>query len=207
MEKPKEITINNKISYIPACEGPLSADIGIIREGELIFLYDVGCGPVSLSAIPEGVTDIVLSHFHQDHTGNLTEVRAEHIYGGKETCKHITGGTLVEKETEFGNLRIFPLPSTHAAGSLGLEVDGSYAFVGDALYAKSQKGDYVYNAQLLKEEIAVLKSLKAEYLLVSHYKGLLRKKSDVLKELETIYGMREKNNPFISLRLDRERES
>ena len=43
---------------------------------------------------------------------------------------------------------------------------------GDTLYSKARDGYYVFNAQLVKEEIAVLKGLKAPYLLVSHYKGL-----------------------------------
>ncbi len=37
-----EIIINDKIRYIPCSENPLSADIGIIREGADTWLYDVG---------------------------------------------------------------------------------------------------------------------------------------------------------------------
>ena len=34
--------INDRISYIPACEKPLSSDIGIIRGDSKIYLFDVG---------------------------------------------------------------------------------------------------------------------------------------------------------------------
>ena len=37
----KEIAINEKISYIACSENPLSADIGIIQEGDALWLYDV----------------------------------------------------------------------------------------------------------------------------------------------------------------------
>ena len=69
--------------------------------------------------------------------------------------------------------------------------------MGDAIYCKTKNDECIYNAQLLKEEIEMLRSLDASYLLVSHSKGLVREKEEVLAKLETIYRMREKSNPFI----------
>lgn len=68
-----EIRINKKISFIAASENPLSADIGIIRENGSIWLYDVGNGEDHL---PNSGKDyyVVLSHFHQDHTGNINRI-------------------------------------------------------------------------------------------------------------------------------------
>ena len=94
------------------------------------------------------------------------------------------------------------MPSSHTKGSLGLEVDGEYAFIGDALYSKVKDGYYIYNAQLLKNEIQVLSALRAPNLLVSHFKGLIREKVAVIDELRTIYGMREKNTSEIMVRID-----
>jgi hypothetical protein len=63
-------------------------------------------------------------------------------------------------------------------------------------------GFYIYNAQLLKDEIEVLSALRSPYLLVSHYSGLVRKKDDVIGELKTIYGLREKNSSEIKIRIE-----
>ena len=193
-----EISISEKISYIEASENPLSADIGIIRDNGITWLYDVGNGIENIANLNEKY-NVVLSHFHKDHVGNIDGLKVNEIYVSKETHRHIKKGTIVENELYIGNLHIFPLPSSHSKGCLGLEVDNTYVFVGDALYCRTKDNCYVYNAQLLKEEIEVLKKLKAPYLLVSHYKGLLRKKEQVIAELEEIYKMRVPNNPEIAL--------
>lgn len=65
--------ISDKISYIPATENPLSADIGIIRDGRQTWLFDVGNGTAAIDGL-SGSFQVVLSHFHQDHTGNLKKL-------------------------------------------------------------------------------------------------------------------------------------
>ena len=195
-----EIRINDRISYIEASDDPLSADIGIIEDNGSTWLYDVGNGEKSICGL-DGSYHVVLSHFHPDHTGNISRVRAESVYVSRETYAHVQCGTVVSDDLYIGSLHIFPLPSSHTKGSLGLEVDGEYAFIGDALYSKVEEGCYIYNAQLLKDEIEVLSALRAQYLLVSHFKGLVREKDAVINELKTIYGMREKNTPEIRVRI------
>lgn len=201
-----EIRITDKISYIPASENPLSADIGIIREGDDVWLYDVGDGEKNVP-LPGGSCRIVLSHFHRDHTGNIDAVPAQALFVSKLTFDHVHRGTIVSKDLTIGDLHIFPLPSSHTGGCLGLEVDGAYAFVGDALYCKVRNGRYVYNTQLLQEEIAALKGLKAQYLLVSHHPGMLRRKDVVLAELEEIYALRDKNVSEIQVSMEPEQNS
>lgn len=198
-----EIKINNKISFIASSDNPLSAEIGIIRENGVTWLYDVGNGENHITELDEGY-NIVLSHFHQDHTGNIDKIQARELYLSKETYAHILKGTIVCDSIYIGNLHIFPLPSSHTKGSLGLEIDSTYAFVGDALYSKVRDGCYIFNAQLLQEEIAFLKSLKASFLLVSHFGGLIRRKDDVIAELEMIQKMRERNNSEIKIKIDTE---
>ena len=195
----KEIVITDKISYVECTEDPLSADIGIIRDGEEIWLFDVGNDVRSLEGL-SGQYHVVLSHFHQDHVGSLEKIGIKKLYVSKETQKHVVSeGVIVDEDTYVGNLHIFPLRSSHAKGSLGLEVDGTYAFVGDALYCKAKDGKYCYNAQLLREEIDKLKELKAIYLLISHHPGLIRKKDEVIAELEKIYANRVQGSPEIFL--------
>ncbi len=193
-----EIAIDGGISYIEASDDPLSADIGIIRRGGETWLYDVGNGEKSAAGL-NGCYHIVLSHFHADHTGNIDRVRAASLYVSKETFAHVRRGTIVQNDVYAGGLHIFPLPSSHTKGCLGLEVDETYAFVGDALYSKAKDGCYIYNAQLLKDEIAVLERLRAPWLLVSHYQGLIRKREEAVEELKAIYAARESHSSEISI--------
>ncbi|MBR3126147.1 MAG: hypothetical protein IKF42_12100, partial [Mogibacterium sp.] len=73
-----------------------------------------------------------------------------------------------------------------------------------ALYSKVRDGCYIYDALLLQEEIAVLKKLNATFLLVSHFEGFIRRKEDVIAELEMIYEMREQNDTGIKVKIDTE---
>lgn len=197
------LTINNRIRCIEASDNPLSADIGIIQADSGTWLFDVGNGAQNIAGLHDRY-HIVLSHFHADHVGNLDLLPAESIYVSKETHNHVHKGTILHSDVHVGDMHIFPLPSSHAKGCLGLEVAEAYAFVGDALYCKVRDGFYVYNAQLLKAQIEVLTALRAPYLLVSHFEGLVRRKEDVLEELNAIYGMREKNMPEIRIGMEEE---
>ena len=195
----KENIINEKISYIECSDDPLSADIGIIRDGDAVWLYDVGSDERAISELT-GNYNVVLSHFHQDHTGNIGKLNIKEAFVSPETKRHVQMGTVADKDIYIGNLHIFPLPSSHCKGCLGLEVDETYAFVGDALYSKFRDGYYIFNAQLVKEAIAVLKKLKAPYLLVSHFKGLVRCRDEVIAELTELYQHRDKNSPEIKVK-------
>ena len=195
----KEIIINEKVSYIECSEDPLSADIGIIRDGDAVWLYDVGSDERAISELT-GNYNVVLSHFHQDHTGNIGKITVKEAFVSDETKRHVQMGTVADRDVYIGNLHIFPLPSSHCKGCLGLEVDEAYAFVGDALYSKFRDGYYIFNTQLVKDEIAVLKSLKAPYLLVSHFKGLIRRRDEVIAELTELYQHRDKNSPEIKIK-------
>ena len=195
----KEIIINEKVSYIECSEDPLSADIGIIRDGDAVWLYDVGSDERAISELT-GNYNVVLSHFHQDHTGNIGKITVKEAFVSDETKRHVQMGTVADRDVYIGNLHIFPLPSSHCKGCLGLEVDEAYAFVGDALYNKFRDGYYIFNTQLVKDEIAVLKSLKAPYLLVSHFKGMIRRRDEMIAELEELYQHRDKNSPEIKIK-------
>lgn len=129
--------------------------------------------------------------------GNLEQINIDNLYVSQYTFDHVGKGIVVRDDVYIGNMHIFPLPSSHTKGSLGLEIDGMYAFIGDAIYSKSNAAYYIYNAQLLKEEIAVLNNLKAKYLLVSHHEGMVMRKDEVVRELEKIYALRNKSSSEI----------
>ena len=113
------IRINDKISYIEASDNPLSADIGIIEDNGSTWLYDVGNGEKSICEL-DGSYHVVLSHFHPDHTGNISRVRTESIYVSRETYAHVQCGTVVNDDLYIGNLHIFPLPPVIQKAAWGL---------------------------------------------------------------------------------------
>lgn len=193
--------ITDQISYIPAIETPLSADIGIIQCDGTVWLYDVGSteeAAAAVNALP-GPKKIVLSHFHPDHTGNVGCVAYDTLYAGAFTCKRLGAGTAVGEHLYFEDgIHLFPLPSSHAKGCLGLEY-GDYAFLGDATYSTMKEGRAAYNAGLLQELIAVLKSLRANWFLLSHKEPFACSKADVVAQLEEIYALRSPHDPYIFL--------
>ena len=217
------IQINKTISYIGSSMEPLSAEVGVIRGKERIWFYDVGNGnaareEISMLLAPAGSQSrglsssvspdfparpcgVILSHFHPDHIGNLSCFpEGTEIYVGENTRKYTKRGMAVSQDLYLEDgctLHLFPLPSTHAKGSLGLEVNGEYAFLGDGVYATQKGGRVVYNAQLLKEELLVLKSLKAHTFLISHGDPFCQRREETIRQLEGIYSRREKDQPYI----------
>lgn len=190
--------IDQGISYIEASENPLSADVGIIHAGDLIWIFDVGSSDNAAEAINSLKVEkrAVLSHFHADHTDNLSRIKPIPVYGGDFTCKKFQIGDSITRDMYFDKVHLFPIPSTHAKGCIGLEF-GNYAFLGDAVYSAQKEGKTVYNAGLLLGTVKALKSLKAEKFLLSHSKPFVQSKERVIEKLERIYSYREKNNPYI----------
>lgn len=183
--------ISDRISYIEAVENPLSSDVGIVYGDNKTWLYDVGCSKDAANLIKNMDKNhiAVISHFHPDHMENLKFVAGE-VYVSKNTYRYCNRGNIVTRDLYFEDgcdLHIFLLPSSHAKGSLGLEVDGEYAFLGDAIYPAYKNGESVYNPQILYEEIKVLKRLNASYFLLSHRRNFVQKKENVIACLEEIY--------------------
>ena len=198
----KIVKINDKISYIPSSLEPLSADIGIIKDNDL-WLYDVGCGLDKIEEL-KGKYNVVISHFHNDHLDNINNIDINNLYVSKETYKHLkpevinkTNVIIVSNLISIGSIKIFPLPSSHSKGSLALEVDNEYTFIGDSAYGNYKNNRCIYNIQNLKEEIDLLKSLNSKYLLTSHFDGFIRNKNDVILELLKLYDKKSKNSSYI----------
>ena len=143
-------TINDYISYLTPTEHPLSANVVIIEGDAFFWVYDVGNHP-AVSEILQKKSEqtgkeirVILSHFHPDHIGNLSEISCEAVYQGKNTFRYTKTGTVIEEDTWFQDgdvrLHLFPIPSSHAKGSLALEVDETWCFLGDAAYATQKNG-------------------------------------------------------------------
>lgn len=196
--------INDIISYIPATNEPLSADVGIIKGDKYIWLFDVGNDITVANQINEinGIKNVIISHFHADHMGNLQYVNYEKVFGGGYTINKISSGITVTENTTINDgveITLFPIPSTHSKGCVGLQVNNEYAFVGDATYATRKNGKVIYNVSLLRETIVVLENIKAEKLLLSHKNELIESRENVISELKQIYSMRIQNEAYIVL--------
>lgn len=194
--------ITEHIHYIEASEEPLSADIVVLTGHHYTWIFDVGNDQTvipELEKIP-GEKAVVLSHFHRDHIGNLPLLYFDKLYQGKNTMKYTKTGTVVEGDLviEDGlHLHLWELPNSHAKGSLALEVDDTYLFIGDGAYCTMLKGQPVYNAQMLQEEIKVLEGTKATYFLMSHNQPFCQRREVVLDWLRGIYKKRQIDSPYI----------
>ena len=193
--------ITDRISYLPASDSPLSADVGVVRGEACTWIYDTGSSGEAAQMIEEirGEKRIVLSHFHADHAGNIGRVSFAALYGGAFTVNKLGVGEAVTAPIYFADgVTLFPIPSTHAKGALGLETEG-FAFVGDATYPMQRDGRAAYNAGLLRETIRTLEKLDARRLLLSHDPLFARPKDEILDELKRIYAQRKPNEAYIFL--------
>ncbi len=208
---PDIIKINDRISYIPACKEPLSADVAIIRGDSRMYLYDVGSTVQCLNylySLPDDKT-IIISHFHADHTWWLEEHRSgdidmspddhistcyerpaySHLYVSKYTSRH-TGGEIVTEPLVIEDgvkLTILPIPSPHCKGSLALLVNDEIAFLGDATYGAERDGAIFYNPQLLQAQIEFLENLPAAQVFLSHEKRPLKNREVLIRLQKSIY--------------------
>lgn len=186
--------VNDYITYLKHTEDPLSSDIVIINDKGNLFLYDVG-NNIEANDYLKDKYNVVISHFHLDHMGNLNNISINDLYVSNETHKHCKKGIIVDKDLYIGNIHLFNIPSSHSKGALGLEIN-EYAFFGDSLYGKYINNVHTHNVQLLNEEITLLTNLNAKYILESH-DMIVQNKKDVINRLNNIYANREKNNPII----------
>ena len=102
MDECNIIRLNNLISYISPTENPLSANVVMIQGREALWLYDVGNHP-DIPQVIEQFRDgrnvnVILSHFHEDHIGNLPGMGVDEVYQGKYTHRHTDMGTVVEDD-------------------------------------------------------------------------------------------------------------
>ncbi|MBR3813454.1 MAG: MBL fold metallo-hydrolase [Spirochaetaceae bacterium] len=217
--------IDESISYIPASMNPLSADVAFIKTENATWIFDAGSSDEAFDAISavQGNKNIVLSHFHPDHTANITRLETDKLYlfmsnhtakyfrniidgthggnvdnsnsGNNKPDVKIVDGTFKDEST---SVKIYTIPSSHAKGCLCL-VYKDYAFLGDATYCKEKNSSRVYNVQQLKAEISFIESLQCKYVCLSHDEKFVHEKLMILKLLKSIYYKRTENEPFISV--------
>lgn len=201
------VKISPEISYLPASAPPLSADVGIITVNKTLWIFDVGSNEEAMNLINgiEGEKRVILSHFHADHTANAGRLSCDKIYCGGFTLKKLDGTgdadiTVVDKDLYFdGGIHLFPIPSAHSKGCVGLEI-GDYAFLGDSVYCAVKDGKAAYNAERLQSLIKTLNSLNASKFLLSHSQPLECDREAEISKLEEIYSLRKKDEAYIYLK-------
>ena len=194
-------TIKERISFLPASENPLSADVYVIKGDEKSYIVDVGSNDEALEMIKSIESRIfIITHFHDDHMKNLARLSYtdEELFVGKHTSKVLgtyayqfdgasprSTGTVVTQPLEIVDgvkLLIVPMPSCHSKGSLVVAVNDEYLFMGDSFYC-SQKG---YNASILSEQIRCLKSISFTKVVLSHDEKVYTR-DEIISELEAFY--------------------
>ena len=145
------IKINEQISYLPSSRNPISCEVIFIKATDCTWIFDTGCTKEAADAINaiDGKKKVVISHWHPDHTWNIRKIKYDELYVSRNTKKYTWRGTVIEEDTDFGEVKIITLPSSHAKGCLCL-LFGDYAFMGDGTYSKERKGNHTYNVQLLQ---------------------------------------------------------
>lgn len=238
--------MQSRIRHLPASmpseTSPLSADVYAIRGETAWWIFDVGACDEAVDFINNLPCDgaaplkknIVISHFHRDHFFNLPRVHIDNLFVGRETFRHCdatirarAGVHVVESPLAIDDglqIRIEPIPSSHAKGSLMLTVGGdapardgirgaadatsrdllaareSIAFLGDSTYPTvNHNGPDFYNLQLLYQQIQFLKGCPAQQFYMSHRRLVLREKESILQILEGYYAQRQPNKNVIEV--------
>ena len=194
------IKINDTYSIIKGSDNPLSCDCAIIDCKNFLFVIEAGNNEEIINELNSIDKDKVLAitHFHQDHLSSFSKIKHINMYVGDNTYKYTNEGIIVDKDLYVDDIHLFKLSSCHAKGSIGIEV-GEYGFIGDGLAPTYKKNAYVYNVQMLKEEIDELSKLNVKYLVSSHKMDKPEIKEDVINRLKQIYSKKQKNNPYITI--------
>lgn len=219
------LKISDNISYLPATENPLSADVVFIQDDDALWIFDCGRSDEAFLKILKFqdfakknnlTVNLVISHFHEDHTDNLIRVTPDFIYAGDFTARHFGWNSVQENSLKTGNnqakieivseaksfqngsVQLIPLVNSHSKGSLCLRFQ-NFLFLGDAVYPTEKKGRECYNVQQLNQEIQTLKNEDCEHFCISHAKYFVKTKESVIKHLEEIYAKKIGNAPWIFL--------
>lgn len=219
-----EVPISSDVGIIYGRNCTYVFDVGSIPES-LDFLHSLnGNIKIVISHFHADHTWWLTRHRHGEEgmlpgdTLSLTyePVKYEKLYIGKGTERYLPDGEMIrepyiiwdeitDREDKSLKLEILPMPSSHSKGSLALVVNDEYIFMGDSTYCRyipKREGveDHVeYNVQKLKEQIELLKSIKAEKCLISHEKRIMRPKKVVIRQLESIYARRQPRENVIRL--------
>lgn len=160
--------ITERIKYLPATCDPLSADVYFIEGDKYCYIYDVGNDDNSLHHINEVEKEkiVVLSHYHEDHVGNIDCINYRNLYVGKKTYETIGNGKLVEDVITINDgvkIEIIHCTSPHTDGSLILNVDNEYTLIADLYFTRPP-----FDRDKAIKMIDILNNINTKYFVISH---------------------------------------
>lgn len=151
------VEVSERIEYIEGQENPISSEVVIVKGDNATWIYDVGTSDEAFDAISELILDmdsgrdvnIVISHFHKDHMGNLDRIakipvtgKCVNLYVSSYTYERSKTGIIVDNDITIDDgvkIHIFKMPSTHSKGCLCMEAGGEVVCVGDAVFPAYKK--------------------------------------------------------------------
>ena len=160
--------ITERIKYLPATCDPLSADVYFIEGDKYCYIYDVGNDDNSLHHINEVKKEkiVVLSHYHEDHVGNIDCINYRNLYVGKKTYETIGNGKLVEDVITINDgvkIEIIHCTSPHTDGSLILNVDNEYTLIANLYFTRPP-----FDRDKAIKMIDILNNINTKYFVISH---------------------------------------
>ena len=191
--------------HIPSSnDSILSADVFIIKGNNYNYIYDVGASTNLLNELNNIDKKIIfISHFHKDHTKNLSNLNYDKLYLSKYSSKHLNniGDVINENFIIFDGIKIevILISSPHSKGSIALNINNTYLLVGDAIYSKDENGHESYNVSLLYNLINDLEKINTKYIIISHKKNVIYKKNNILEYLKNIYKLKNNKSAIIIL--------
>ena len=181
-------TIGTRIKYLPASNDPLSADVYLIDGDKYCYIYDVGNNNHSQHHINQIQKEkiVILSHYHQDHTGNIESIHYYNLYTGRKTQETIGKGIIVEESFTIHDgvkIDVIPCTSPHTDGSLIITVDNEYTLIADLFFTRPP-----FNKEKAEKMIASLSSINTKYFVISHWEeGKLVLKDNLVNELSELF--------------------
>ena len=196
----KLVTYSDRISYITPDESLICSSIGIVRGDNYSILIDIGASKPQLGILKDGlangliknnIQDVVITHFHPDHTSNLSELENIKTICSKNTSRYIKADLIIDKQTDLDlkntSVKIIPLPSVHAKGSLAIYVEEDKAmFIGDALCMKEKDYKPFTNKDITLNMINTLRSYPIQKYFLGHEDGTIST-SQINAYLDQIY--------------------
>ena len=171
--------IGKRITYLPATNDPLSADVYLINGDKYCYIYDVGNNENSLHYINQLCKEkvVILSHYHKDHTGNIADLYYRDLYVGKKTHESIGKGIIVEDKLTINDgvkIEIAHCISPHTDGSLIITVDNEYTLIADLYFTRPP-----FDKNKAMKMLEFLRDIDTKYFVVSH----LEDENVILKEI------------------------
>ena len=161
-------TIGNKITYLPATNDPLSADVYCIEGNQYCYIYDVGNDDRSLQYINQLSKEkiVILSHYHKDHTGNIADLHYNDLYVGKKTYEVIGKGIIVQDTLTINDgvrIDVIHCISPHTDGSLIVTIDNEYTLIADLYFTRPP-----FEKEKALKMIETLRDINTKYFVISH---------------------------------------